>query len=87
MRQRVRRQAQKYSARKNRLLLIWPRPTREPAWPRADMKAYEDLNKSLPAPFASNKVRLDEGHLRGESHSQVPHGHVGPVDHITIMDP
>jgi RHS repeat-associated protein len=54
---------------------------------RDDMKAYEDLNKELPDPFPAKKVRLDEGHLGGAPHSQVPHGHVGPVDHIPIVDP
>lgn len=54
---------------------------------RDDMKAYEDLNKGLPDPFPSNKVRLDAGHSGGAPHSQVPHGHVGPVDHIPVLDP
>jgi len=54
---------------------------------RGDMKAYEELNKGLNDPFPGNKVRTDEGHLRGAPHSRVPHGHVGPVDHITITDP
>jgi hypothetical protein len=53
---------------------------------RADMKAYQELNNELPDPFPSNKVRVDEGHLRGAPHSQVPHGHVGSVDHIPILD-
>jgi acyl-CoA synthetase (AMP-forming)/AMP-acid ligase II len=54
---------------------------------RADMKAYEDLNKSLTDPFPLNMVRTDRGHSRGAPHSQAPHGHVGPVDHIPIVDP
>ena len=54
---------------------------------RADMKAYQELNKGLKDPFPANKVRTDEGHLRGAPHSQVPHGHVGPVDHIPVLDP
>jgi hypothetical protein len=54
---------------------------------RGDMRAYEDLNKGLRDPFPANKVRVDEGHLGGATHSQVPHGHVGPVDHIPIVDP
>lgn len=54
---------------------------------RADMKAYEDLNKGLKDPFPTNRIRTDEGHLRGAPHSRVPHGHVGPVDYIPILDP
>jgi hypothetical protein len=54
---------------------------------REDMQAYEELNRSLPDPFRANKVRIDEGHFRGAPYSKVPHGHVGPVDHIPIMDP
>src|SRR5690606_726816 len=29
---------------------------------RADMKAYQDLNKELPDPYPAAKVRVDEGH-------------------------
>jgi RHS repeat-associated protein len=54
---------------------------------RDDMKAYEDLNKGLPDPFPDDLVRVDEGHPGRSPHSQVPHGHVGPVDHIPILDP
>jgi RHS repeat-associated protein len=54
---------------------------------REDMQAYKDLNKGLPDSFPANKVRLDEGHAGGAPHSQEPHGHVGPVDHIPIVDP
>ena len=54
---------------------------------REDMQAYEDLNRDLTDPFPSDAVRLDEGHLTGGPHSQVPHGHVGSVDHIPITDP
>ncbi|MBU1357721.1 MAG: hypothetical protein KJ901_03050, partial [Gammaproteobacteria bacterium] len=54
---------------------------------RSDMRAYEELNRMLPDPFPANKVRLDEGHVGGAPHSQVPHGHVGPVDHIPIRNP
>ncbi len=53
----------------------------------ADMEAYKDLNKSLTDPFPFDLVRTDEAHLRGAPTSQVPHGHVGPVDHIPIVDP
>ncbi len=34
------------------------------------MKAYKELNKELPDPFPANAV----------------HGHVGPVDHIPIVE-
>jgi hypothetical protein len=54
---------------------------------RSDMEAYKDLNRQLPDPFPSGKVRTDEGHSRGGPHSQVPHGHVGPVNHIPIIGP
>jgi RHS repeat-associated protein len=54
---------------------------------RADMKAYKELNDGLPDPFPSNKVRLDEGHPGRGQHAQQPHGHVGPVDYIKILDP
>lgn len=54
---------------------------------RADMKAYEDLNKGLPDPFPDGKVRTDLGHSSGGPQSRVPHGHVGPINHIPILDP
>ena len=54
---------------------------------RADMRAYQDLNASLPDPFPQNKVRVDEGHPNRGPHAQRPHGHVGPVDYIQILDP
>jgi RHS repeat-associated protein len=54
---------------------------------RSDMDAYQDLNAGLPDPFPADKVRIDEGHPSRRPHSQVPHGHVGPVDHIPIVDP
>jgi len=50
----------------------------------ADMQAYKDLNRTLPDPFPSNKVRGPEAHPSGAPSSQAPHGHVGPVDHIMI---
>ena len=53
---------------------------------RADMATYQELNHNLPDPFPSNKVRVDEGHPGRSTHSQQPHGHVGPVDHIPIKD-
>jgi RHS repeat-associated protein len=53
----------------------------------ADMEAYKDLNKQLPDPFPSNKVRGPEAHSSGAPSSQEPHGHVGPVGHIPIVDP
>lgn len=51
-----------------------------------DMKAYQELNQSLPDPFPSSKVRVDPGHLSRSPHSRKPHGHVGPVDHIPIVE-
>ena len=54
---------------------------------RADMEAYRDLNKSLTDPFPLELVRTDAGHSRGAPTSQVPHGRVGPVNHIPIVDP
>jgi RHS repeat-associated protein len=51
---------------------------------KADMQAYKDLNKDLPDPFPSSKVRLDEGHPGANPVAQGPHGHVGPVDYIPI---
>jgi hypothetical protein len=50
------------------------------------MEAYKDLNKQLPDPFPDRKVRVDAGHSGGSPHSQVPHGHVGPVDHLPVKD-
>ena len=52
-----------------------------------DMKAYKDLNKELPDPFPSNKVRGPEAHSSGAPSSQSPHGHVGPVNHIPVIEP
>jgi hypothetical protein len=54
---------------------------------RADMNAYQELNKTLKDPFPENLIRIDEGHLRRGAHARKPHGHVGPVDYIPIMDP
>lgn len=48
------------------------------------MDAYKELNRELPDPFPENRVRLDPGHTSGGPHSQVSHGHVGPVKHIPI---
>ena len=52
-----------------------------------DMKAYKDLNKELPDPFPSNKVRGPEAQSSGTPSSQSPHGHVGPVNHIPVIEP
>jgi hypothetical protein len=48
-----------------------------------DMQAYKDLNKDLPDPFPSDRVRGPEAHA-GRGHGSKPHGHVGPVNHIPI---
>lgn len=53
---------------------------------KADMEAYKELNRELPDPFPTNKVRGPEAHDSGGPHSLEPHGHVGPVDHIPITD-
>ena len=53
---------------------------------RADMEAYRELNRSLPDPFPDELIRV-ERHSRGGMHSQIVHGHMGPVDHIPITDP
>lgn len=52
-----------------------------------DMQAYKDLNRGLADPFPADKVRGPEAHSSGALHSQLPHGHVGPVDHIPIVKP
>ncbi len=50
-----------------------------------DMDAYKQLNKELPDPYPSNKVRGPESHPSAKAPtSQQPHGHVGPVDHIPV---
>ena len=51
-----------------------------------DMEAYKELNKELPDPFPANQVRGPEAHSSGGPHSQQPHGHVGPVRHIPIVE-
>jgi hypothetical protein len=53
----------------------------------ADMQAYKELNKGMPDPFPTNKVRGPEAHSSGALHSQQHHGHVGPVNHIPIREP
>ena len=52
-----------------------------------DMQAYKELNQELRDPFPSNKVRGPEVHPNRGPTSQKPHGHVGPVNHIPIIDP
>jgi hypothetical protein len=52
----------------------------------ADMQAYKDLNRDPRDPFPTAKVRGPEAHATGGLHSQQPHGHVGPVTHIPIVD-
>ncbi len=49
-----------------------------------DMEAFKQLNKELPDPFPSNKVRGPEAHPKRGPHARKPHGHVGPVDYIPI---
>ena len=52
-----------------------------------DMQAYIDLNKELPDPFPSSKVRFDKnGHPNSKlPSSRNPHGHIGPIDHIPVI--
>jgi len=52
-----------------------------------DMQAYKDLNKELPDPLRTDLVRGPETHPGSSPQSQRPHGHVGPVDHIPIVEP
>jgi RHS repeat-associated protein len=54
---------------------------------RDDMDAYIRLNEQLVDPFPPNRVRLDDGHPGRGPHAEVPHGHVGPIDYIPIVDP
>ncbi len=50
-----------------------------------DMQAYKDLNKELSNPFPTNKVRGPESHPN-RSNGKELHGHVGPVNHISIKN-
>lgn len=52
-----------------------------------DMQAYIDLNKELPDPFPSSKVRFDKNwHPNSKlPSSRNPHGHIGPIDHIPVI--
>jgi hypothetical protein len=52
---------------------------------RADLEAYKDLNRTLKDPFSENMVRGPETHPTTKYGSNL-HGHVGPVDHIAILD-
>lgn len=51
-----------------------------------DMEAYKELDKELSDPFAAVKVGGPEYRPARGQHSQAPHRHVGPVDHIPIKD-
>jgi len=56
-----------------------------------DLQAYKDLNAELPDPFPTNQVRGPEAHpLRTPESTPGPgqdiHGHVGPVDHIPVLE-
>ena len=53
---------------------------------KGDMDAYKSLNKELPDPFPSSKVRIDRGHPNRGAHAQLPHGHVGNIGHIPVKD-
>jgi len=52
----------------------------------ADMQEYKDLNRDLVDPSLTAKVRGLEAYATGGPNAQQPHGHVGPVDHIPIVD-
>jgi hypothetical protein len=77
--------AQKFSKEKQALVDM-AKKDKHKGMTKADMEAYKDLNRELPDPFPANKVRGPEAHPSRGPHSQQPHGHVGPVDHITIRD-
>ena len=50
-----------------------------------DMQAYKQLNQELADPFPSNKVREPEVHP-GRKFGSEPHGHVGPINHIPVIE-
>jgi hypothetical protein len=50
------------------------------------MQEYKDLNRDLVDPSLTAKVRGPEAYATGGPNAQQPHGHVGPVDHIPIVD-
>lgn len=54
---------------------------------RRDMEAYKDLARGVPDPFSPGEVRGPEAHPSAKSRSSRElHGHVGPVNHIKIID-
>lgn len=53
---------------------------------RGDLQAYKELNQELKDPFPMNKIRGPEQHLCGAPTSMAPHAHIGPVDHIPVID-
>ena len=79
--------ASKVFSKEKQALLEMAKADKKAGMTAADMQAYKDLNKKLPDPFPSNKVRGPEAHNAGAPTSREPHGHVGPVDHIPIRDP
>ena len=79
--------ASKVFSKEKQALVDMAKADKKAGMTAADMQAYKDLNKKLPDPFPSNKVRGPEAHPSGAPSSQAPHGHVGPVDHIPIRDP
>jgi RHS repeat-associated protein len=80
------RTAEKIFSKEKQALVDMAKADKRNGITSADMQAYKDLNKGLPDPFPTNKVRGPEAHPTGAVHSQQPHGHVGPVNHIPIMD-
>jgi RHS repeat-associated protein len=78
--------AEKIFSKEKQALLDMAKMDKRKGMTRADMQAYKDLNKGLSDPLPTAKVRGPEAHPGGGPASQVPHGHVGPVDHIPITD-
>jgi hypothetical protein len=50
-----------------------------------DLEAYDELNSELPDPFPDDQIRGPEIHP-DRPYGQNPHGHVGPVNHIPIIE-
>jgi hypothetical protein len=77
--------AQRFSDEKAALVDMAKMDKRTGGITEGDLQAYKDLNAELPDPFPENKVRGPEAHP-GRGHGAELHGHVGPVDHIRIVE-
>lgn len=75
----------RYSDEKQALVDMAKQDKKKGGITSGDMQAYKDLNRELPDPFPSTKVRGPEAHSN-RSHGKEPHGHVGPVNHIPVKD-